>query len=55
MEQPNWGNLRSMPLDRLVSDALGELERLGYSRRSLRIRISLTGSVRFDFSEGHRS
>jgi hypothetical protein len=34
MEQPNFGNLRSMPLERLVSDALGELERLGYSRRS---------------------
>ena len=34
MEQPNLGNLRSMPLERLVSDALGELERLGYSRRS---------------------
>jgi site-specific recombinase XerD len=34
MEQPKLGNLRSMPLERLVSDALGELERLGYSRRS---------------------
>jgi len=34
MERPNLGNLRSMPLERLVSDALGELERLGYSRRS---------------------
>jgi hypothetical protein len=34
MEQLNLGNLRSMPLERLVSDALGELERLGYSRRS---------------------
>jgi site-specific recombinase XerD len=34
MEQPNLGNLRSVPLERLVSDALGELERLGYSRRS---------------------
>jgi site-specific recombinase XerD len=34
MEQPNLENLRSMPLERLVSDALGELERLGYSRRS---------------------
>ena len=34
MEQPNLESLRSMPLERLVSDALGELERLGYSRRS---------------------
>ena len=34
MEQPNFRNLRSMPLERLVSEALGELERLGYSRRS---------------------
>ena len=34
MERPNLESLRSMPLERLVSDALGELERLGYSRRS---------------------
>src|SRR5215471_12878049 len=34
MEQPNFRNSGSMPLKRLVSDALGELERLGYSRRS---------------------
>jgi integrase len=34
MEQPNFRNLESMPLERLVSGALGELERLGYSRRS---------------------
>src|SRR5262245_13354491 len=34
MEQPNFPNLGSMPLERLVSDALGELDRLGYSRRS---------------------
>jgi site-specific recombinase XerD len=34
MEQPNLRNLRSVPLERLVSDALGELERLGYCRRS---------------------
>ena len=34
MEQPKLGNLRSVPLVRLVSDALAELERLGYSRRS---------------------
>lgn len=34
MEQPNLEDLRSMPLEGLVSDALGELERLGYSRRS---------------------
>ena len=34
MEQPSFRNLGSMPLERLVSDALGELDRLGYSRRS---------------------
>ena len=34
MEQPNCRNVGSMPLARLASDALGELERLGYSRRS---------------------
>ena len=34
MEQPNFRNVGSMPLERLVTDALGEIERLGYSRRS---------------------
>jgi hypothetical protein len=34
VEQPNFQNSESMPLERLVSDPLGELERLGYSRRS---------------------
>src|ERR1041385_2177462 len=34
MEQPNFRNLGSIPVARLVSDALVELERLGYSRRS---------------------
>jgi hypothetical protein len=34
MEQSNFQNVRRMPLERLVSDALDELERLGYSRRS---------------------
>jgi hypothetical protein len=34
MEQINVHNLRSLPLEGLVADALGELERLGYSRRS---------------------
>ena len=29
MEQPNFRNLERMPLERLVSGALGELERLG--------------------------
>jgi len=42
MEQPNLGNLRSMTLERLVSDALCELERLGYSRRS---RKSISSSL----------
>ena len=35
MEQPNFRNVGSMPLARLASDALGELERLGYSRTSV--------------------
>jgi site-specific recombinase XerD len=34
MEQPNFRNFRSVPLKGLVSDALSELDRLGYSRRS---------------------
>lgn len=34
MEQPNFRNLGSTPFERLVSDALAELQRLGYSRRS---------------------
>jgi site-specific recombinase XerD len=34
MEQINVHNLRNLPLEHLVADALGELERLGYSRRS---------------------
>ena len=28
MEQPNFRNLRSLPLERLVSDGLDELERM---------------------------
>jgi hypothetical protein len=34
VKQINFQNLRNLPLERLVADALGELERLGYSRRS---------------------
>src|ERR1700745_272915 len=34
VKQTNFRNLRNLPLERLVADALGELERLGYSRRS---------------------
>ena len=34
MEQINVHNSRSVALEALVADALGELERLGYSRRS---------------------
>ena len=34
MKQTNFRNLRNLPLEGLVADALGELERLGYSRRS---------------------
>ena len=34
MEQSTYPISRSPSLERLVSDALGEIERLGYSRRS---------------------
>ena len=34
MEQTNFPISRNLPLKRLVADALGEIERLGYSRRS---------------------
>lgn len=34
MEQTNLPIWRNLPLERLVTDALGEIERLGYSRRS---------------------
>lgn len=34
MEQTNFPILRNLSLERLVTDALGEIERLGYSRRS---------------------
>ncbi|PYU98520.1 MAG: hypothetical protein DMG10_28000, partial [Acidobacteria bacterium] len=34
MEQANFPISRNLPLERLVTDALGEIERLGYSRRS---------------------
>ena len=34
MEQTNFPISRNLPLERLVTDALGEIERLGYSRRS---------------------
>ncbi len=33
MEQINFPISRNLPLERLVADALGEIERLGYSRR----------------------
>ena len=34
MEQTNFPISRNLPLERLVTDALGEIERMGYSRRS---------------------
>jgi len=34
MEQTNFPISRNLPLKRLVTDALGEIERMGYSRRS---------------------
>ncbi len=34
MEQISFPISRNLPLKRLVADALGEIERLGYSRRS---------------------
>ena len=34
MDQSNHPISENLPLGRLVTDALGELERLGYSRRS---------------------
>jgi len=34
MEQTNLSISRNLPLQRLVTDALGEIERMGYSRRS---------------------
>jgi len=34
MEQINFSISRNLPLKRLVAAALGEIERLGYSRRS---------------------
>ena len=34
MEQSNFPISENLPLERLVTDALGEIERLGYSRRS---------------------
>ena len=36
MDQPHPDVARDRPLDRLVADALDQLEKLGYSRRSLR-------------------
>jgi len=35
MEQTHCPTSRNLPLRRLVAEALGEIERLGYSRRSL--------------------
>src|SRR6516164_5340658 len=34
MEQTNFPVSRNLPLKRLVTDAMGEIEHMGYSRRS---------------------
>lgn len=51
MEQTNLPILRNLPLQRLVTDALGELERLGYSRRS-RNRYRAIWDHLSEFSDG---
>ena len=50
MEQTHCPTSRSLPLGRLVADALGEIERLGYSRRS-RNRYRAIWNQLLDFSQ----
>src|ERR1700741_2396667 len=49
MEQSSFPISRNVPLERLVSDALSEIERLGYSRRS-RNRYRATWEHLIEFS-----
>jgi site-specific recombinase XerD len=49
MEQSDCPTLRDLPLKQLVADALGEIERLGYSRRS-RYRYRTIWNHLIDFS-----
>src|SRR5437773_9754544 len=50
MEQANFPISRNLPLERLVTDALSEIERLGYSRRS-RNRYRAIWNHLIDFSQ----
>src|SRR5215831_3763877 len=53
MEQSTFPILRNLPLERLVKDALGEIERLGYSRRSRnRYRATWEHLIEFSFRKG---
>lgn len=52
MDQSNNPAATNMPLERLVSSALGQLERLGYSRRSLnRYRTIWTHFIEFSHQQ----
>ena len=53
MEQSNFPSSRNLSLERLVSDAMGEIERLGYSRRSRnRYRASWEQLIEFSGRKG---
>jgi hypothetical protein len=52
MEHTNFPMSRNVPLERLVTDALGEIERLGYSRRSRNRYIEPFGSTSSSFLTG---
>jgi len=53
MEQSTFPIPRNLSLERLVSDALGEIERLGYSRRSrTRYRATWEHLIEFSFRKG---
>src|SRR5262249_1783582 len=52
MEQTNLPISRNLPLRRLVTDALAEIERMGYSRRS-RNRYRAIWEHLIEFSDGN--
>jgi site-specific recombinase XerD len=53
MEQSSFSNSRNLSLERLVTDALGEIERLGYSRRSRnRYRATWEHLIKFSSRNG---
>ena len=54
MDQTNCPISENLPLGRLVADALGEIERLGYSRRS-RNRYRAIWEHLIEFSDRERS